>query len=139
MPHLPLGQHRVCRFLHRLTVPVGDQPTAWQPSDPFEVRTGEDLQDTGHRRRRRSVNSLQVAVGNLRPKEMDMSLSVNVHVVGVLSVSRQEPNILAALRACANTKILWHSFLHFNSRSPRDRRSATRPAHLWPPPRPESP
>ena len=111
MPDFALGEHRMGRLLHRLSIAVRNQPAAGKPPDAFEVLAREDGQNSRHCFRLRRVDRLQRAVRDFRSQKICVSLAADVEIVRVPPVSSQETHVFAALAASADTAIFRHCLL----------------------------
>ena len=93
--HLAAGQNRMRRLLHDFAVFVGDLPTAGNAAHTFEIGSGKDFHNTRHPLSRRRVDLVDGSVRNVRAQEKHMGLSVQVDIVGIISLTRQKPDVLA--------------------------------------------
>ena len=111
MPNLALGQDRMSRLLHRLTMPVRHLPATGKPADTLEIRAGKHPEHARHRGCCLRIHGFQDPVRHFRAQETGMGLTMNVDVICVSSVSGQKTDILTAFRTGADTEILWHFLL----------------------------
>ena len=102
------GQNRVARFLHDFTVFVGDLPAAGHPAHAGKIRGGKDFYNTRHPLSRRSVDIVDRSVRDIRAQEKHIGLSAQVDIVGVISRTRQKPDVLTPFRAGADASVFWH-------------------------------
>jgi len=91
---------RVARLLKRLSHDDGDLVA--------HVADLAHAQHAGHGFRRRRVDAVDRAMGHVRAHEIGVALVLQVDVVCVFAASRQEPQVFAPLRACADTAIFRH-------------------------------
>jgi hypothetical protein len=72
-------------------------PTAGQTAHAFKIRAGENPHNTGHRCGGGRVHSIQRAMCNVRAQEEHMCLSCDIHIIRVIALTGQKPNVLTPL------------------------------------------
>jgi hypothetical protein len=97
MAHPSLREHRVRRLLHRRAVLRIHEPAAWQAPDArgFEILAGEDRDHPGGRSRGARIDAVDPRIGVRAAQNKGVELTRPVDVVGIGSLSGQEPIILA--------------------------------------------
>ena len=107
MAHLAMGEHGPLGLVHRRSVAAVDEPACGVAAHFGEVLAGVDGEHAGHRLGRVGAGALDRAMRDLRAGEGGVAHARRGVVVGVLSASCQEADVLAPLCRGAESSV-WH-------------------------------